>query len=99
MSASDAPAVLAMRALCSKMISAPVTDVPAINTMNAMSSDCDAAIGATIPPSLWPIRPIRAGWMSLRFLSRSTAAMTSAAKSSLVACDTDPVDPPTPRSS
>ena len=38
-----------------------MTPDPDTRTMNATSPDCAAAIGATIPPSLWPSRPIRFG--------------------------------------
>ena len=38
----------------------------AINTIKAMSCDCAATIGAIIPPSLSPIRPICAALISMR---------------------------------
>ena len=52
--------------------------------MNATSDDRVATMGAMIPPSLWPIRPIRVASISLRVLRNAIPARTSPAKSSLV---------------
>ena len=44
-----------------------------MSTMNATSFDRAAAIGAMIPPSLWPIRPIFLGSISFRSLEEVEA--------------------------
>ncbi len=66
-------------------MSAPLTPVPAIRTIQATSGISDATIGAIRPPSLCPMSPIGAPDSLECFLANSTTALTSSAKSREVA--------------
>ena len=96
---SLAPMTLPINRPCITRISSPGNPVPASMTMKATSLERAATIGAMIPPSLWPIRPILWLSMSGRDLRTAIPASTSPAKSSLVDLATLPLEPPTPRSS
>ena len=93
---SEAPAALPMAFVCINSNSSDAIPGPAIAIINFTFVFSDATMGAIIPPSLWPIKPIV---LNPFWTKNVTAALVSRAKSCVVTLFVKPSEPPVPLSS